>query len=124
MTYHLPSQRDEPLGASLDSIVRQGSRLLSGVSPTFKAASQVMTDPAFPELTCHILRLSNIEHGKPAGVCKKGPRRPGGVGLRYVILPVKLLIFHRKYPWALPAMAAALIGGTYLLGFSNGRRRK
>ena len=117
------SRTPQELGISFDSIIQSGARLLEGAGGSAGAAARVVQDPYFPELTCHIIRLSNIADGKPAGRCVK--TRPGArgraIGLKDAILPVKVLVAHKKRPWMVPLIAAGVLGTAVMIGYSLGK---
>lgn len=92
------------------------------------AAQKVAEDPHLPEVICHVNRLSNIQKGQPAG-----PNCPGfptyyqptkGVGLRYVVGPLRTLVKAREHPAAAVAIVGGSIGLIFLAGYVIGKRRR
>lgn len=123
MTYRVYDQASaQALGVSFDDLLRQGAALLGKASPTLGVAAKVATDPYFPELTCHLIRLSNVSDGLAPGVCARTrPGLRGGIGLEDAILPVRAFVAHKQRPWLLPAIAVVLLGGTFAIGYLAGK---
>ena len=83
-------------------------------------------DPYLGEFACEMKRLSNLESGKPAGQpCRRTIRTAQkGVGLRYVVGPVRLLVYQKQHPWFVPLVGAATVGLIFMLGYTAGKGRK
>jgi hypothetical protein len=92
-----------------------------------KAALMVADDPHLPEVVCHVTRLAKIEQGTdPGPPCPKIPtnQAPGrGVGLRYAVVPVRVLVNVREHPIMAIASTAGILLGLVAFGYALGRRR-
>lgn len=93
-----------------------------------QAAIRVADDPHLPEVACHVLRLSDMEAGRPAGSpCPPVPlnRSPGkGIGLRHAVVPIRLAVKVREKPWVAVLAVGGILGLTFALGYGAGRRKK
>jgi len=94
-----------------------------------QAVAAVVSDPYLTEVSCHVLRLAAIERGeKPPGRCQQIPVVPGtigkGIGLRYVVRPLRAAVAAREHPYLAAAGAVAVVGAIFFLGYATGRPRR
>lgn len=116
-------------GGILDTVVdlfKRASSVAQAAKPAVAAAIQIVEDPYLPETACEIVRLSNIEAGDPpGGPCKRtDPALASlkrGVGLRHAVGPLRAYIKVREDPWIGVAVATAVVGGIFYLGYHFGR---
>lgn len=68
-----------------------------------KAVAAVASDPHLSEVTCHVLRLKEIQEGRPdPGICKPVSidyLPDSGIGLRYAVVPLRYYVAARKHPF-------------------------
>lgn len=93
---------------------------------TAQAVAEVVSDPYLNEVACHVLRLAAIERGqKPGPRCQEIPVVPAtigkGIGLRYVVRPLRVAVSAREHPLVAAGVVAAVVGGIFFLGFATGR---
>ena len=90
---------------------------------------KVLEDPYLPQASCEVMRLSRVSAGRAAGPRCAAPRlsraqAQKGVGLRATVTPLRLMIFHKQYPWLAPLAGATILGGIFYLGYVTGKDRK
>ena len=98
------------------------------IASTGQALLNVTGDPHLPEIICHAVRLGKMEkHEDPGLKCDKIPfgTLPGkGIGLRYLVFPVRLADKMREKPYIAIATTAGLIFSIFALGFIAGKAGK
>ena len=99
-----------------------------GATTTAQAVLKIADDPHLPEVVCNVLRLSDIEEGKtPGPPCYRIPsnRNPGqGIGLRYLVGPVRLAVKVREKPVTAAIIAVTGVALIFALGYGAGRRKR
>lgn len=95
---------------------------------TAKAALEIVRDPYLTEVTCQVLRLAALEDGtNPGPPCRQIPVVTGtrgmGVGLRYVVKPLRVVVAAREHPIIAAGTVLAVVSGIFLLGAALGGRR-
>lgn len=96
-------------------------------SDIVSVTKSISGDPYLPEFACQLKRLSNLESGKPPGnPCRPTPRRAvrSGIGLRYAVKPLKLLVYQKQHPWFAPLIAMSTVGLVFMLGYTAGKGTK
>lgn len=91
-----------------------------------QAVAAVVADPYLSEVSCHVLRLAAIERGEAPGPrCQEIPVVSStigkGIGLRYVVRPLRVAVSAREHPLLAAGVVAAVVGGIFFLGFAAGR---
>ena len=103
-----------------------GYEATGDLADTATAAMKVAADPYLPEVTCHVLRLSALEEGKkPGPPClrtRAGIR--GGAGLRYAVVPMRILVGVYERPYRSAAVAGGILLGIFALGYFTGKGRR
>lgn len=95
-------------GASkTDRLVDLYDKAKSGV----QAATVILEDPAFPEVTRLVLELNRME-----------PTGGKGIGLGGVVKPLKAFVAFKRNPGLGYAALAAILAVPFLLGYSWGQR--
>lgn len=121
--------KPEAMGLSWDDAVGAAKRYLSKSATGLSAASAVLDDPYFPEVTCQILRLRDINKGIkgtkpcPPTVTTAAALRKG-VGLVSVRRPLRAVVYAKANPWAAPLAAAVVVGVPMLIGYALGKKGK
>ena len=115
-------------GIDVDQLVDHGRRILGTAAPALEVAIEVLADPYFPEVVCHLERLARVERGEDAGPrCPPTVRPSGaprrGVGLRFVTPPLRVAVWARLHPLLAGAVVFSLVGAVFGLGFAFGQRR-
>ncbi len=91
-----------------------------------RAGAKILEDPYLPEVACEVMRLSDIEGGKPAGArcppTRVTAKMKKGVGLRYAVKPLRALIFHKQNPWVVPVVLLGTLGAIFYLGYTMGKK--
>jgi hypothetical protein len=94
---------------------------MSGVVSTATAVAAIATDPYLPEVTNLVLKLQSLEKGE-------GARAAGstgtGVGLRNVVVPLRLFVKIQEKPWILPVAAIGIVGAIFAAGYFTGKATK
>jgi hypothetical protein len=115
-----------PTGIDWGSIAGSIGSAIQTVAPVAQISASVLADPYLPETACEIKRLSKAQAG-----LNPGPRCAGtvtsstaGIGLRYAVGPLRAYIFHRQYPYVIPALAALGLVGIYYLGYQSGKKSR
>ncbi len=83
------------------------------------AVSSITSDPALPEVVGLLGELAKIEAVRAKG---RPPSTEPGVGLRKVVMPLKVVIAVRRKPWLIPVSIAAVLLVPFTIGFAIGRR--
>jgi len=98
----------------------------SATTTATQAALQIAKDPYLKEAACEVFRLSSVDkYGRPGAACPRTPRgAAGGIGLRHAVGPLRLFIWHKQYPWAIPLAGITILGMAYLAGIEDGRKRR
>ena len=115
----------QELGLSWDDVAQAASNIWNKAGPVLEAGVAVVNDPYLPQVACEVMRLQAIQAKRPPGPPCPSPKNPGnkGVGLQYVVKPLKAFVYLRQHPWILPAGAAAAVGLIFAVGYAAGRRR-
>lgn len=95
---------------------------MAGISDIATTAASVVSDPAWPEVSCRVSQLRAIEAKKPVPVCAKMNVGAGGIGLRKALPPLRAYVYAEQHPLVKPATVAAILGIPFLLGFLAGTR--
>jgi hypothetical protein len=92
------------------------------------AVKGLAQDPYLAETACQLRRLKNLNARLPPGpacgrtVLKSPADLQKGLGLRYVVTPLRAAVFAKQNPWTIPVALAAVLGIPFLLGrASKGR---
>lgn len=102
-----------------------GDDLASTITTVTEVANDAAGDPYLNEMLCHVKQLGQISKGQPVSDCIKTPLgMPGGIGLKYAVVPMRAFVFAQQYPIAYVAIAAVLIGLPVLVGYQMGKRSK
>lgn len=97
------------------------------VASTLKSVAtigvSVVQDPALPEVTGLLLKLVALE-GKSKGQTTGGGTTVTGkgIGLRYAVRPLKVVVRVREQPWLVPVVGGGLIALIFGLGYATGKR--
>lgn len=98
-----------------------------GVLDIASAALRASEDPHLPEVTCQVLRLSDIEAGRKLGAaCAKIPRNasPGrGIGLRHAVGPIRIAVKARENPILAWGSIVGLTLLVFAVGYQTGKRK-
>lgn len=113
----------------LPEVLCQVEKLVPPSEKPFTATDvvSITTDPHLQELACQVLRLQGIEQGTPVEKlpqCKQIPisyKRGTGIGLRYVVGPLRYLVAARENPALAAVVIAAGVGGLIAIGYSLGK---
>ena len=110
------------LGLDLSEVIAKGG-------PAVQAASKIIQDPALPEVTCNVLRLSKVVEGRNAGPpCSRKTYsvqdRRKGVGLHLVVTPLRAAVWARKNPVLAAGAGVAVVGLLVGIGYHLGRKKK
>lgn len=116
MTYY------QDLGLDLGELITKGG-------PAVQAASKVITDPALPEITCHVLRLNAIVEGRdPGPPCARkvytAVEKHKGVGLSLATTPLRMIVWARKNPAIAIGAGVGVVGLIWYLGYLMGKKGK
>ena len=98
----------------------------SAVATAVTTVSQLLSDPALPEVACRVGQLYAIENKKPVPPCPNLARSSnvGGVGLRKAVPILRALVFAEQNPWVKPVAVGAVLGLPLLLGYILGKRSR
>lgn len=112
--------------AGISDLANKAMDLWSKAKPVVDIGSNVLGDPYLPAVACEVGRLSKASAGVHPGPRCAAPVAPkgAGVGLRYVINPLRVYVWHRQYPWAIPLIGAAALVGIYYAGYSSGKKKR
>lgn len=99
--------------------------VLSDIQTAVSAASNVASDPYLTEMLCHVQQLSQLGRGQPATPCISTPLNvPGGVGLKYAVVPMRAFVYARQHPWAWLVAAGLVFGVPMMIGYELGRTKR
>jgi hypothetical protein len=121
-----PDPTSTSAAAAAAATARTLSQKISGaVAPIVSIASNLVADPALPEVSCMVGQLYAIENKKPVPPCPVLPRssRTGGIGLRKAVPAMRAWVFAEQNPWVKPVAVATVVGIPFLLGYLFGRKR-
>lgn len=109
------------LGDTLSDLITKGG-------PAIQAASKVISDPALPEITCHILRLNNVVAGKnPGPPCPRTAYSPAqkrqGVGMHLATKPLRAAVWARRHPAVAIGIGVGVVGLFVGIGYAMGKRK-
>lgn len=95
---------------------------LSDVKNALVTGKALLEDPALPEVTRLVLRLRAISGGgaqpiKPGQTAAAGR----GIGLRYVVTPLKLVVAARENPMVGVAILGTILAVPFFAGYLVGR---
>lgn len=95
-----------------------------GVSETLATVADVVSDPCLPQVINDSVRLySAFEAMKSATPAPAIPTKPSaGIGLCKIQKPLRAAVYAAEHPWVVPAIAASLVGGFILIGYTIGRK--
>lgn len=85
--------------------------------------SDLAVDPALPEVAQLVARIETLETTptKP-GAPPSPPSSTPGVGLKYLVMPLKTYITVKQNPWLIPTVAVVGIGLPLFFAFAVGYR--
>ena len=99
-------------------------RALSGLgdlASDLSVASNVASDPYFPEVVCRIQQLTAINNHQVPGACVATPAGiPGGAGLANAVVPLRAYVFAQENKWVYPMAIIAILGIPFYLGYEMG----
>lgn len=94
---------------------------LGGILDVATAAAAVATDPCLPDVATQLLRLRDLQAGKAvAGLGALGATATSskGIGLCYIVKPLRAVVWARQNPWIAAVGAVAIVGGLVGLGWA------
>lgn len=92
--------------------------IVNTVSASLGTAVNVAEDPYLPEIVCHVGQLQQINAGQAPGACTELPDGlPGGVGLSAAVKPFRFYVYAKQNVWVFPAVALAILGIPFMLGY-------
>jgi hypothetical protein len=105
---------------------RPGAALGATELTAAQAAVELVSDPYLSEVACQVVRLSKLEKGEnPGPPCQRIPVVAAtvgkGIGLRYVVKPLRVVVNAREQPILAAVAAATIIGSIFALGYIAGR---
>lgn len=96
---------------------------MGDVSSTIVTVADVAANPYFPEMVCRIQQISDIDHGRPVGVCAETPSDPvNNQSWQRVLMGMKAFAYAQQNQWVYPAALAVLIGLPMWIGYELGRK--
>lgn len=119
MTY-LPRKRNRRVGQAMG--LGDLTSIVNTVSNALGTAVNVADDPYLPEIVCRVGQLQQINAGQTPGTCTELPDGlPGGVGLSAAVKPLRFYVYGKQHAWVFPAVAIALFGIPFMLGYEYGK---
>jgi len=112
----------EAIEGWLDTATQYAQQLL----PVAQISAKVLADPFLPETACEVTRLSKAQAGmNPGPSCARTvSSSSAGVGLRYVVSPLRVYVWHRQHPMVIPAAAIAGLALLFYAGYESGRSKR
>lgn len=123
------SRNPEPMGLDALEAIGKGLSFFNKHKTDVGVALSVAADPYLGEVICEVNRMSSMEAtGRPGPKCPRTRATRAqiakGVGLRHAATPLRIYVWHREYPWAIPAGLMALVGVFGYIGYRKGRESR
>jgi hypothetical protein len=116
--------------SDIANLIKNAPALLSVAKSTVRIAGQVAADPYLKETICVAQRVVNaLGNKKPGPPCRRtGPvsaaQLKRGANLGKLLPAARAIVFHKKNPWVVPAVAVGTVGLIFWMGYFVGKSKK
>lgn len=96
----------------------------STIADAATVTAEISGDPYFGEMLCHAKQLVQISKGKAPQDCVQVPLGvPGGIGLRYAVVPARGFVFAQQHPVTYILAGLVVLGLPMAIGYAIGRSK-